>query len=306
MLIKNLEETVANQAIMFADISGSSTLYKQVGTVDAKRLVDQVIDLMKAITVEHDGIVVKTIGDEVMSRFPKPSSACAAAMDIQKRCQEIKIDDNKHVSVRIGMDYGHTLLDGDDVFGDTVNDAACVARIARADQIVITQALVDALPTELKFLCQEFDRINIKGETEKSLIYRVAWEKDREGHHGATTVMAVNHITQRIGNTQLILKYKDQIIEIFPDNLPFVIGRDHRNVNLHINSSVASRDHCQIVLQRGKYVLVDHSTNGTYVKTPDQPEMYLRREELPLMGEGTISIGRRANQAQELTISYKL
>lgn len=290
---------------MFADVSGSSALYKQEGTVEAKRLIDQTIDLMKAVTEEYDGIVVKTIGDEVMARFAKPASACEAAMEIQQRCLNVKTQDSKHFSVRIGMDYGHTLLDGDDVFGDTVNDAACVARIARSDQIVITQALVDALPTELKLLCQEFDRIHIKGESEKSLIYRVVWEKGQDGHN-ATTVMSLNHITQRVRNACLQLVYKDQVIEIAPDNLPFVIGRDHRKVNLHINSNAASRDHCQIVLRRGKYVLLDHSTNGTYVKTPDQPEMYLRREELPLMGEGTISIGRRAHQQADLTISYKL
>jgi hypothetical protein len=157
----------------------------------------------------------------------------------------------------------------------------------------------------MKLLCQEFDRINIKGESEKSLIYRVVWEKGQEGH-GATTVMSLNHITQKVENASITLMYKDQTIEIEPDNLPFVIGRNHRKVNLHINSTVASRDHCQIVLRRGKYVLLDHSTNGTYVKTPDQPEMYLRREELPLNGEGTISIGRRAYQQEDLTISYKL
>ena len=290
---------------MFADVSGSSALYKQEGTVQAKQLIDQAINLMTEVTVEHGGIVVKTIGDEVMARFADPASASQAAIVIQQRCQNVKTNDGNHFAVRIGMDYGHTLLDGDDVFGDTVNDAACVTQIARADQIVITQALVDALPIELKLLCQEFDRINIKGESEKSLIYRLAWENPLE-EHSATTVMSVNHITQRINNQVLELGYKGQTIAISTDNIPFVIGRDHRKVNLHINSSVASRDHCQIVLRRGKFVLLDHSTNGTYVKTPDQPEMYLRREELPLMGEGTISIGRRANQQSDLTITYKL
>jgi len=88
--------------------------------------------------------------------------------------------------------------------------------------------------------------------------------------------------------------------------VPFIIGRDHRKSHLHVDSSLASRDHCHIVIHRGKFVLVDHSTNGTYVKTPEQPEIYLRREELPLQGEGTISIGRRAHQDKELTIYYKV
>jgi len=304
-LTNEIEDTIADQAIMFADVSGSSALYKQEGNVQAKQLIDQAVDLMKALTIEHSGIVVKTIGDEVMARFSDPSEACEAAISIQQHCSKIKASDGSHFSVRIGMDFGHTLLDGDDVFGDTVNDAACVAQIARPDQIVITQALVDALPSALQSLCQEFDRINIKGETVKTLIYRLAWENPTE-EHSATTVMAANHITQKISTDHLQLTYAGKTVNVSTGDIPFIIGRDHRKVNLHIDSTIASRDHCQIVLRRGKFVLLDHSTNGTYVKTPDQPEVYLRREELPLMGEGTISIGRRANQQAELTIGYKL
>ncbi|MBT8134211.1 MAG: adenylate/guanylate cyclase domain-containing protein, partial [Gammaproteobacteria bacterium] len=43
--------------------------------------------------------------------------------------------------------------------------------------------------------------------------------------------------------------------------------------------------------RRGKFVLLDHSTNGTYVKLNDQNDIFIRREELPLIGEGHISLG---------------
>lgn len=294
---------------MFADVSGSSALYKQQGNIVAKRSMDKALALMRDITVDNHGIVVKTIGDEVMARFDTPEHACAAATAIQQHCHEQATHDDldNELAIRIGMDYGHTLLDGDDVFGDTVNDAAYVSQIARPNQIVITQALVDALPKSMRANCQEFDRINIKGEESKSLIYRLVWERPSvEEEQHATTVMEINHITQKISTRQLQLDFNQQIFAVTPEDVPFIIGRDHRKSHLHVDSSLASRDHCHILLRRGKFVLVDHSTNGTYVKTPDQPEIYLRREEIPLQGEGTISIGRRAHQDKELTISYKV
>lgn len=291
---------------MFADVSGSSALYKQQGNISAKRSIDKALSLMRDITLKNNGVVVKTIGDEVMARFDTPDDACTAATAIQQYCHS-QASEEDSLAIRIGMDFGHTLLDGDDVFGDTVNDAAYVSQIARPNQIVITQAMVDALPAIMRLNCQEFDRVNIKGEDSKSLIYRLVWEQPATTEEqGATTVMEINHITQKINTRQLQLDFNQQVFAVTPEDVPFIIGRDHRKSHLHVDSSLASRDHCHIVLRRGKFVLVDHSTNGTYVKIPDQAEMYLRREEIPLQGEGTISIGRRAQQDKELTITYKL
>ncbi|MEX1034014.1 MAG: adenylate/guanylate cyclase domain-containing protein [Cellvibrionaceae bacterium] len=304
--IEEDQERIAYQAIMFADVSGSSALYKQHGNVAAKQSIDTAIDLMRDITRRNQGTVVKTIGDEVMARFDTPEDACAAAAAIQQQCHLSTMDAfGDGLAIRIGMDFGHTLLDGDDVFGDTVNDAASVTQIARPNQVVVTQSLVDALSAQLRAYCQEFDRVNIKGENRTSLIYRFVWENPSDEHH-ATTVMAVSHRTQKISNKQLQLDYNRQCFAVTPEDVPFIIGRDQRKAHLHVDSSLASRDHCHIVLRRGKFVLVDHSTNGTYVKAPDQPELYLRREELPLIGEGTISIGRRAHQDAALTIFYTL
>ncbi|MGI1678512.1 MAG: adenylate/guanylate cyclase domain-containing protein [Cellvibrionaceae bacterium] len=291
---------------MFADVSGSSALYKRQGNLKAKQLIDTAINLMKSITLTNSGSVVKTIGDEVMARFNTPEDACRAASEIQQQCSLATANEEEQgLAIRIGMDFGRTVLDGSDIFGDTVNDAAHVAHIARPNQIVITQSMVNALPPNFQEQCQEFDRIKIKGEAKKSLIYRFVWEQSSEDH-SATMVMAINHITQKIDANILQLDYNNKVVAVSSETLPFIIGRDHRIANLHIDSSLASRDHCHIVMQRGKFVLVDHSTNGTYIKAPDQPEIYLRREQLPLIGEGTISIGRRAAQAPELTITYSL
>lgn len=290
-----------DQAILFADVSGSSALYKQKGNEKAKQLIDAAINLMSAVTTEQGGTVVKTIGDEVMARFRSPEDACRAAGKMQERCQ-IELG-AEGLALRIGVDYGHTLVDGNDVFGETVNDAACVTAIARANQIVVTESLVAAVSQEIRERCEEFDRISLKGEEDKSLIYRLVWESSQETH--ITTVMSINHITQHIDVKHLILEFNQQVFVVTPDDVPFIIGRDHRKAQLHIDSSLASRDHCHIVMRRGKFVLLDHSTNGTYVQSPDQPELYLRREEIPLIGEGSISIGRRAEQAQGLTINYR-
>ena len=291
------------QAVMFADVSGSSILYKHVGNTQAKAIIDEAIHFMTALTIVQDGTVVKTIGDEVMCRFDSCTQACETAISIQQRC--IKEPQLKNLGIRIGIAYGDVVLTPQDVFGDTVNDAAFVAHIARANHIVLTQAAVDALSNQLRSDCQIFDRVPLKGDQEKSLIYRLQWEAAGNLNR-ATLVMPIHEVTQYVEKFQLCLKVQGREILLLPQQTPFHIGRDPHKAHLLIETDLASREHCHIEFRRGKYVLIDHSTNGTYVSGNEQDSIYLRREELPLHGHGVISLGQPTSGENSWLIHYHL
>jgi len=274
------------RAIMFADVVGSSSLYKLRGNSSAKACIDDTLSAMCDSVLAHGGTVVKTIGDEIMTCFDSALAACECAKSLQQLCS----GNSEFQPIRVGMAYGDTLNDENDVFGDTVNDAAFVAQIARAQQIVVTQAVFDALDSQ-RADCQEFDRVQLKGAHEKSLIYRLHWESPTLSHN-ATTVMSVHDITQQLESHKLTLWLGDEQHTVLADQTPFIIGRDRQKAHLHVDSNLASRDHCRITFQRGKFVLVDHSTNGTYVSPTDAEAIYLRRTEYPLTREGAITIGQ--------------
>ncbi|MEM7504962.1 MAG: FHA domain-containing protein, partial [Pseudomonadota bacterium] len=61
---------------------------------------------------------------------------------------------------------------------------------------------------------------------------------------------------------------------------------------------MASREHARVECRRGKFILTDQSTNGTYVQTEEGPA-YLRREELQIGGSGKIALGRELHEATE-------
>jgi adenylate cyclase len=291
-----------HQAIMFADVSGSSALYKRVGNEQAKAIIDEAVYFMTAITIVNDGVVVKTIGDEIMARFNEGNHACEAAIAIQRRCMT---DPNlKDLGIRIGIAYGEVLITHNDVFGETVNDGACVAHIARANQIVITQSVVDVLTNSLQPDCQMFDRIHIKGESEHTLIYRLEWERSGKDNR-ATMVMAIHDVAGFMEKFQLALDFNGRHIVLLPEQTPYHIGRDPAKSQLLVEHELASREHCHIEFRRGKYVLVDHSTNGTFVCMEDQNPIYLRREELPLQGEGKISLGQKICADSTCIIQFK-
>ncbi|MDG2090505.1 MAG: FHA domain-containing protein [Gammaproteobacteria bacterium] len=118
--------------------------------------------------------------------------------------------------------------------------------------------------------------------------------------------MGIQDFTKAGKLNKLILIYNNQEL-IIPSNFgTFTIGRNTGVSSLFIKSEFASRDHCQIIYRRGKFILCDTSTNGTYVTQHKQKEIYLRREELPLTIEGLIVIGQSSKQAGDDIIKYQL
>ena len=104
---------------------------------------------------------------------------------------------------------------------------------------------------------------------------------------------------------QLALVVNGRTVSLLPEQTPFQIGRDPHKAQLLIETELASREHCHIEFRRGKYVLVDHSTNGTYVYVDEQTPIYLRREEAPLQGTGVISVGQQVDPANPWLIQYQ-
>jgi pSer/pThr/pTyr-binding forkhead associated (FHA) protein len=84
----------------------------------------------------------------------------------------------------------------------------------------------------------------------------------------------------------------DQIIEIGKDLSRVTIGRQPHN-NLVVNDIRVSRTHARIEYRRGKFILIDQSTNGTYTEGQEGDHIHLRRDEVPLSGSGVISLGRK-------------
>jgi len=63
---------------------------------------------------------------------------------------------------------------------------------------------------------------------------------------------------------------------------------------------MGSRLHGKIEYRLGKFVLGDHSANGTYVTFENEPEIVLRREEVVLRNRGSIAFGQSRQTATEV------
>ncbi|MDX1432257.1 MAG: adenylate/guanylate cyclase domain-containing protein [Gammaproteobacteria bacterium] len=291
-----MAKETASRAIVFADISGSTRLYETLGDAIARELIAQCLEIMTEQVNRHNGAVIKTIGDEIMATFANAEQAVEACMAMQESVAEDLPQRNSHTppdfAIRIGMHFGTCILEGGDVFGDAVNVAARMAGIAKGGQIITTQDTAAALSPAMRTSTRHLDRIPIKGKAEDVDIFEVIWQADD------VTRMAtglIGHGVNKLAN--LRLRYHTEIFELDQDMNVVILGRGQK-ADVVVNDSMASREHARIECRRGKFILTDMSTNGTYVETQEGPS-YLRREDIVLSGQGKIALGRDLGEATE-------
>jgi hypothetical protein len=281
---------------MFADVAGSTAMYENMGDDLARERISKSLDALISITKRHGGNLVKTIGDEILVYFMDTDMAMMAARAIQETMEDDRSPETIGVSIRIGMQYGSTILEDNDIYGDTVNVAARIASMAKARQILCAKELAFLLQnTELTNRTRPYDRLRVKGRSEPLDVYMFSWEEESDITNMATASSFTNPARHHQAKNLALICGKHKF------NLPntttsFVIGRGI-DCELVIQGELISRYHSKIENRRGKFVITDQSTNGTFIKTQEGQEIFLRREELALYGEGFISLGKKVDRS---------
>jgi len=274
-------------------VSGSTKLYEMVGDKAAHAAIDLCVKLFSALTEQHGGRVIKTIGDEVMAIFPEARQAARAAVDIQLGVSEMAPVDKVRLGVRVGMHHGAVVEREGDVFGDTVNLAARLTEMAAKGQIITSLETVQKLDPIQRLDCRSLYEISVKGKEKGVAICEVLWSDTDD----ATTLIASHASVE--GGDKLRIVYKTRVVELTEERPSLVLGRD-ATTDLVVPDRMASRTHCVIERRQDKFVLMDRSANGTYLSIDGDREIVLRREEALLRNHGFIALGQSKTTASEL------
>lgn len=287
--------------ILFADVCGSTKLYETMGDAIARDTVAQCIAIMGEETARQKGRVVKTIGDEVMSVFEDPTAAADAASQMQERISGGLVVQGKSIAIRVGFHFGPVIVESDgDVYGDAVNTAARMAGQAKAAQILTTAGTVEKLSDVWQASTRQIDRAAVKGKKDEIDMIEVLWQRE-----DVTRMSTAFKPAASVANkAKLLLRYRDQQVEISESNPSVVMGRADEN-DLVVKNTLISRMHARIEYRKGNFVLVDQSINGTYVRTNSGEELFVRRDNYPIKGNGIIGLGQRLAPESPDAISFQ-
>jgi TolB-like protein/class 3 adenylate cyclase/Tfp pilus assembly protein PilF len=151
-------------AILAADVAGYSRLMgaDEEGTLD--RLKAHRRQLIDPKIGEHHGRIVKTTGDGLLAEFPSVVDAvrCAAEMQRGMLDREPQLPDDRRIRLRIGINLGDVIAEGDDIFGDGVNVAARLEGLAEPGGICVSGVVRDQIRGKLPYPLDDRGEQNVK------------------------------------------------------------------------------------------------------------------------------------------------
>ena len=287
-------------AIVFADVVGSTQLYDKFGDTKASETVALCLDVMKDATHQFNGTVIKTIGDEVMSTFESADDAMGAAVMMQSRVTSETKDSGIPVRIRIGCHYGPVVQEQNDIFGAAVHTANRMTSQAKAKQIVISGGTVEQMSPDLKKQTRQIDVATVRGRLDEVALYELVWQPEE-----ATSMLpTIEWENKDRRASRLMVNYRDSTIELSDKRKSINLGRADDN-DLVVKGNLISRIHAKIEMRRGKFVLIDQSTNGTFIQSARGQEAFVRRDTAELVDEGTIGLGRAEEPGSSLAIYFK-
>ena len=281
--------------VLFADVTGSTSLYEAAGDREAVEAIELCLATLRSAAEASGGRVVKTMGDEVMALFSAPDRAADAATRMHLAIDALPPMGGRKLAVRIAFHAGPVIQRDNDVFGDTVNLASRLVEQATKGQVLTSAETVQRLSPALRNSTRRLYDITVRGKANEIELCELLWRKSPD-----VTDFPLAHATRKPLRISLRLRYGGKELVRRRQGESLTLGRDE-GCTVVVADAKASRQHCLIERRQDRFVLKDHSSNGTFVTVEGEGrETALRREEFTLRGHGWIAFGQPRATSEEV------
>jgi class 3 adenylate cyclase len=287
--------------VLFADLIGASDLYTKAGDAAGGEAIKQCVErLRKAVNdCGAGGRLVHIKDDKVIVLLSSPDVAADAAVAMHTAMEDVEPLKGTKLALGVGFHHGTVIQKDNDVFGDTVNLAARLVEQAANGQIITTEETAKRLAPLYRAWMRRLYAIEIRGRSGEVTLCELVWRAD-----DSATQYSRNRADTGVKSV-LTLRYKGQKVVRRREKELITIGRDD-TCGLMIAEANASRQHCTIERRKDKFVLSDHSANGTFVIIEGEKEVELQREDFVLSRRGAITFGQpRASAAKVVEFSIE-
>src|SRR5687768_12882208 len=165
-------------AILAADVVGFSTLMERDEAGTHERLTAGRKELFEPEIARHHGRIFKLMGDGMLAEFGSVVDAVECAVSLQRGLIErnAAVPEDQHIQVRIGINLGEVIVEGDDRFGEGVNIAARLEQLADPGGICVSGKVAKEVEKKLTFGFEPMGAQQVKNIAEPVQAFRVRLE----------------------------------------------------------------------------------------------------------------------------------
>lgn len=266
---------------LVAGVLGAARLKEKLGDAEALRAVERCANRIERAVAGHKGRVMRSGGEDVLAVFDDAEDGLRAAIDMQQKIDGLPPISGVRMAVRVGLAYGIAIEDDGKVIGEAANAATRVAALAKPAQIVANAACAELL------VAHSLQR-PVEARDGDAEVCEIVWHEPQAGGKPEP------RLRLRHGSDELIVGPARPIV---------TLGRD-RQCDVVILDARASRAHGRIELRGESFVLVDASSNGSYVCLQGETEFQLKGGETALRGRGRIAFGHAWTQETKETVEF--
>lgn len=289
--------------IVRGEIIGGVRLASRLGEAEAAHAVERCLKRVERVVDGFRGRLVRSGSGQITAAFPTPEEASLAAIEMQRRVADLPPASGVKLNIRLGVHEAESEEQAGLI-------AAQLLELALPDQILCSREILVDVAHNIGVRVRDLHQLELSGGEAFQVMELIWHELDDEEMPStltSTSLLALEDLERSAeamknglpqhdfhpvlnGQPKLCVRYGGKA-HLLDEKTPFLtLGRDHNN-DLIIEDTKASRQHARIERKDGRYYLVDLSTNGTFVTFAGEPEVFLRRESLPLRGSGLLCFG---------------
>lgn len=300
-----VRDKLGETSVLVAEVTGATPLAEKLGAGEAARAVERAIARAERSVQAFSGNRLPAEHGRLTARFPRSDSAALAANDMIKRISQLPPVSGINLAVRVVLHAGST--PGQPLGREDMELALSLLPFASPGQILVSNEAVAQFSEGMRANITSSTQVSVNtGGLEMPLLE--LQPGNLQGLHalGPLTVPPPQPSVMpsskprpvptaaapegETGRTRLMLRYLGNSMLVSEHKPILLAGREEAN-DLVVTDRRASRQHARIELRRGRFVLVDSSTNGTYLLDEQGVEVLLKRGECELPSHGRIGFG---------------
>ncbi len=164
------------RVVLFTDIVGHTAMFRRLGDEAGRRVLREHERIVREALRAHGGAEAKTMGDGFMAWFTSVTKAVECAVALQRAFAERNETAAEPLHIRVGLNAGEPIAEGDDLFGATVILAARIAAQADGGEILASLA-VRELCIGKGFLFADLGQVALRGFEDPVPLFEVRWRE---------------------------------------------------------------------------------------------------------------------------------